>query len=241
MITGFSDLIDHLIGARFGFTYLWELIVALFRAVITNGDVQSIWATLKNFAYPVMAFVPYALMLAGLIVAFFGKKMSGILKFIALFIVGFALGVHFLVPVMPPEAPIPAWIIGLVVAIVAAVLSKFLFVTTCSAVTLYSVYRLCYHGFFLDYQADFSAGKAITAIAVAVIVLILVLVFFKYVEMLIYSAFGAYMVTSGFALGIIDLGAIPKLGVNSWILELSVIGVIALIGFTIQVKTRRRY
>lgn len=241
MVTSFSDFIDHLIGARFSFEYLWEQIVSLYDSVRSNPDILSIWDSLCDFTSYISAFIPYILMAAGIVVALFGKKMGGFLKFLGFFIVGFALGVHFLAPVIPEEVPIPAWVIGLVVAIVAAVLSKFLFVATYSAAVLYSVYRLCYHGFFFDSQTEFSTGKAITALAVAAIVLVLTLVLFKFTEMLIFSSFGAFMVTSGFALGIIDLGAIPKLGSNSWILEVSVIGIIAVLTFIFQIKTRRRY
>ncbi len=241
MVTSFSDFIDHLIGARFSFESLWELIVDLYKAIASNSDVLSIWDALKNFASPILSAIPYILMALGLIVALFGKKMGGFLKFVGFFIVGFALGVHFLEPVIPSEVPIPTWVIGIIVAIVAAILSKFLFVTTYSVAVLYSVYRLCYHGFFLDHQYDFSAGKAITALAVAAVILVLTLIFFKFVEMFLFSALGAWMVTSGFAVGIIDLGEISKLGSNSWILELSVIALIAILGFIFQVKTRRRY
>ena len=241
VVTSFSEFIDYLIGARFSFTYVWELLVSVYTSIASNSDVLSIWDGIMNFLNPVSTAIPYIIMAFGLIVALFGKKMGGVLKFLGFFVIGFFIGVHFLAPVIPAEVPIPIWVTGIVVAIVVAVLSKFVFVITASVTVLYSVYRLCYHGFFLDHQWEFSSGKAITALVVAVIILILTIVLFRFVEMLLFSALGGFMITSGFALGIIDLGAIPKLGDNSWILEVSVIGVVTLLGFIFQFKTRRRY
>ena len=241
MVTSFSDFINHLIGARFSFTFVWELLVDLYNSILANENVISVWNTVTSFVSQFAWVLPYILMASGLIIAFFGKKMSGFLKFIGFFAVGFALGIHFLVPILPPEVPIPNWVIGIVTALVTAVLSKFLFVASCSVSLLYSVYRLCYHGFFLDHEPEFSSGKAVTALAIAVIILIITLVLFKFVEMAMFSALGAWMATLGFGFAFVDLGSLPKLGANSWILEVSVMGVIALIGFIFQVKTRRRY
>lgn len=241
MVTSFSDFINQLIGARFSFSYLWNQVVDLFESVTGDANVLSIWDAIKNFVSPIIIFLPYVLMALGFIVAFFGKKMDGLVKFLGFFVLGFFLGVYFLAPVIPPEVPIPAWVIGIVIAVIAAVMSKLLFVFTYSAAVLYSVYRLCYHGFFLDLEIDFAVGKSLTALAVAAIILILTLIFFKFVDMFLLSAFGAWMVTSGFAFGIIDLGAIPNLGDKSWILEVSIIGIITLLGFIFQFRTRRRY
>ena len=230
-----------MIGARFSFSYLWEQVVELYQSVTANGDVLSIWDSLKNFASSFLGAIPYILMALGAIVLLFGKKIGGLVKFSGFFILGFFLGVHFLAPVIPEEIPIAPWVVGLIVATISGVLSKLLFISVYSAAVLYSVYRLCYHGFFFDNQHEFALGKALTALAVAAIVLILTLILFKFVEMLLFSAFGAWMITSGFAIGIIDLGSVPKLGANSWILEVSVMGLIALLGFIFQVRTRRRY
>lgn len=241
MITSFSEFIEYLIGARFGFAYLWELLVNLYESVTTDVNVLSIWDWLKNLASGILGAVPYILMALGVVVLLFGKKMGGLVKFVGFFILGFFLGVYFLEPVIPLEVPISPWVIGIIIAIIAAVLSKFLFVTSYSIVVVYSVYRLCYHGFFFDTQHTFSAGKAITAFVVAAIILTLTLIFFRFVEMILFSALGAWMITSGFGIGIIDLGAIPKLGDKSWILEISIIGIIAVLGFIFQLKTRKRY
>ncbi len=241
MVTSFSDFISHLIGARFSFSYLWELVVDLYKSITGDSNVLAIWDALKDFTSSFRGALPYILMVLGLVVVLFGKKIDGFIKFVGFFIIGFFLGVYFLVPVIPPEVPIAGWVIGLIVGILAAVMSRFLFVASYSIAVVYSVYRLCYHGFFLDTQHEFSAGKALMALAVAAIILILTLVLFRFVQMLLFSALGAWFITSGFGIAFIDLSEIPKLGDKSWILEVSIIGIITLLGFLFQLKTRRRY
>lgn len=241
MITSFSDFISHLVGARFTFTYLWELLLWLFASLTADGEILGSNSDIINYLSGAMAYMPYILIGAGLIIALFGKKMGSFLKFVAFFGAGYVLGIHFLAPVIPSEVHIPAWVVGLVVAFVAAILSKFVFGLTVSLSILYSVYRLCYHGFFLDPESGVAMGKAVTALAVAAIVLIIALVLFKYIEMLLFATLGAYMVTAGFSWAFFDLGSVAALGANSWILEVAVIGVLALLAFAFQVKTRRRY
>ena len=241
VITSFSDFISNLIGARFTFAYLWELITSLYNLVIGDANVLEIWNSFTSFAASFWSVVPYVIMSLGLIILLFGKKLGGIVKFLGFFVIGFFLGVYFLVPVIPPEVPIPGWVVGIVVGIIAAVMSKFIFVISYSILVLYSVYRFCYHGCFLDFQTDFSTGKSLTALVVAAIILIVSLVFFRYVEMILFASFGAWLITAGFGIAFIDLAAIPKLGANSWILEVSIIGILTLLGFIFQFKTRRRY
>ena len=241
MVTSFSDFISHLIGARFSFSFLWEFITDFYRTVTEDSNVTEMWSAIKDFASSFWGALPYILMVLGFVIVLFGKKMDGLIKFLGFFVIGFFLGIYFLVPVIPQEFPIASWVIGLIVGVLSAILSKFLFVASYSIALLYSVYRLCYHGFFLDVQHEFSTGKALTALAVAAIILVLTLVFFRFVEMLLFSALGAWFITSGFAIAIIDLGEIPKLGDKSWILEVSIIGIIAFLGFLFQLRTRRRY
>ncbi len=235
MFTNFSEFIKCVIEARFGFEYIWQLLVNLYYSVTGNPDIAFFWNALMTSLTPVMNFIPYVVMAFGLLVCFFGKKLGGVLKFCAFFLLGFAAGLYFLVPLMSAEIPIAPWIVGLVVGIVAAVAYKFLFVAIYSVSVLYSVYRLCYYGFFLSGEPVFTAGKALTSLAVAAVVLILTLILFKFVEMLIFSAFGSWAFMTAFTYAVFDIGA------SSWVAELVVAIIIALIGFLVQVRTRRRY
>ncbi len=235
MYTNFLEFIECVIEARFGFEYIWQLLVNLYYSVTKNPDISFIWDGLMSAVAPIIKFLPYCIMAFGLFVCLFGKKVGGVLKFALFFLVGFSAGIYYLVPLMPSEIPIAPWVVGLVVGIVAAVAYKFLFVATCSVGVLYSVYRLCYYGFFISGDPVFTTGKALTSLAVAAIVLILVLILFKYVEMLLFSVFGSWVFMTAFTYAVYDIAA------ASWVAEFVVLIVIALIGFLVQVRTRRRY
>lgn len=241
MFTNFSEFINCIVEARFGFKYLYELLLELWSSITANPNIEAICSKLTSLVSPIANFLPYIVVILGLVICLFGKKMEGVIKFIIFFLLGFVLGIHFLAPVIPPEVPIPEWVVGLVVAIIAAVLYKFLYVVVYSAFVLYPVYRLCYYGFFIIEEPIFTTGKALASLAVAAIVLVISFLLFKFVDMLLTSALGALIAVSAFSAWIYDLGAISAFGQKSWIFELCVMGVITLAGFAVQVKTRRRY
>ncbi len=235
MFSNFSEFMKCVVEARFDFGYIWQRLVELFNSVTQNSEITSIWDKITGFIAPYMTFVLAGCMVLGIVICLFGKKISGILKFTTFFVLGYSLGVHFLEPIIPEEVWIPVWVVGLVIAIIAAVAYKFLFVGVYSVAVLYSIYRLCYFGFFLDEAPVFSTGKSVTSLAVAAVVLILSLILFRFVEMLLTASLGSLILTSAFSALVFDLGA------KSWVVELVVFAVIALLGFLFQVRTRRRY
>ncbi len=235
MFSNFSEFIGCLVEAKFSFTYIWQFIIELYYSVTKNPDMQDTWSGLMSLLEPAQPYMPYILIAIGFIVLLFGKKMGGILKFIGFFAIGYAAGVYFLEPAIPAEIPIPGWVVGLVIAVIAAVAYKFLFVGLYSVALLYSVYRLCYHGFFLDKDPVFTSGKALTSLAIAAIILVISLILFKFVEMIIFASLGSWIIVASFSWGVVDLG------VKTWVIEFVIIVIIAVLGSIFQIRTRRRY
>lgn len=231
----FSEFIECLARAQFGFKSIWEALVDLYYSVTRNPDIEDIWEGFMTALEPIMVAMPFIIMIIGIVIGLFGKKMFFVLKFAACFLLGFIVGVYFLAPVIPESIPIPAWVIGLVIAVIFAVLFKFVYIIIYSCAVIYSVYRLCYYGFFLIEAPEYSVGKMLTSLLVAVIVLVISFILFKFVEMLITSALGSWLLAGGFSAAVVDLGEV------SWILELCVILVLTALAFVFQVKTRRRY
>lgn len=233
--SNFSEFIDCLSRAQFGFESLWDGLVNLYYSVTQNPDIEKMWSGFMEALAPVMVVMPFIFMVLGAIIGLFGKKMFFILKFTACFILGFVAGVYFLVPIIPESIPIPAWVTGLVMAIVFAVLFKFVYISIYSCAVIYSMYRLCYYGFFLIETPEYSTGKMLACLAVAVIVLAISFILYKFVEMLITSALGSWFLVGGFSAAFINLGEI------SWILDLAVILIFTVLASVFQIKTRRRY
>lgn len=239
--TSFTEFIECLAQARFGFESIWEAIRDLYYSVTQNPDIESMWSGLMTALAPAANVIPFVIMLLGIVVGLFGKKMMWLIKFVAFFIFGFTVGVYFLAPVIPESIPIPAWVTGLVIAAISAVLYKFIYIIVYSVGITYVIYRLCYYGFFTVEEPEYTVGRMLTCLVVALIVLVISFLLFKFVEMYICSALGAWLLVGGFGMAFVDLGEIAALGDKSYILELSVILVLSVLAFIFQVKTRRRY
>ena len=174
-------------------------------------------------------------------ISFFGQKMAGVLKFCLFFVSGFITGVEFLSPLLPEAISIKSWIIGLVAAIIVAVLYKYLYYILLMISVGYSVYRICFTGFFISATAQYTAGKALVSLGVAAAAVILALIFHKWIERLLTAAFGGALTAFAFNYGIYRFTALSFLVGREWLGIVVVGGVVALIGFIYQVKRREVY
>ena len=152
--------------ARFTFIEIKDFIVSLFQSVLNDDGVIDIWQFLHS-AYS-SYIIPISLVLISLAaaVAFYGRRISGIVKFILFFLIGFTVGVAYLSPIIPDNVNIPSWTIGLVVAVVMAVLYKYLYYVLLTVALTYSLYRIFYTGFFISLTAPYTAGKAMVSLLV---------------------------------------------------------------------------
>ena len=241
MFNSIGEFFTCLVEARFGFEYIWTSLVGLWQAVLESPGIVSFWDWLMTVLAPALPFIAYIFIAIGAIICFFGQKIIGILKFVATFAAGFIIGVHFLAPLIPESIPIPPWVIGLVIAIVLAVFYKFIYFGVYGVAIIYSVYRLCMQSFYLEENPDPTVGRMIVSIVVAIVVLILACIFVKYAEMVMTAMLGSFIVFFAFSKGVFDLWSIPALGEKSWILAFVLILVLAVVGFIVQFKTRRRY
>ncbi len=237
----FADFFNALKEARFGFTTIRDAIFGLYQSITQNPDIQPLWGWFMSVIAPFFTIVIAGLILFSLICTFFGKKMMGFLKFLAFLIIGFFLGMHFLAPLIPASVPIPSWVVGLVVGIVASVLSKFLYLAIYAVSIGYSMYIFAYWGFYIPQDIQHTDTRALICLAIAVVTVIIAFVVRKYFEMLLTAVGGAYVATMYFIWFFYNFLKLPFLVGFEWIAILVVVGVIALLGFAVQVKTRRRY
>ena len=237
----FADFWNILKEAQFTFTGIIEWVVALYHSVIENADIAPIWQYITTFFNTYLLPVCAVLSVLLLAVAFFGQKMSGVLKFTLFFIIGFFVGVRYLSPVIPENVFVPAWAVGAVVAIVIAVFYRFMFYILMTASVGYSVYRICYTGFSIKEATQYTAGKALVSLAVALVLVVIVLVFIKWAERLLTAFFGSWLAVIVFNKGVWSFTSLSFLVGRENTAVLVVSGVIALIGFIVQVKKRHVY
>ena len=227
----FAEFFDCLINGQFGFAeigewfaYLWASFFELEIGVMVND-------LLANAGIIATA----VLLVLSLLQLFVGKKLLGFQKFILFLFVGFTCGALYLAPVVEGFG-LPVLVPGIVVGVIAALLCKPLYVISYIFTAAASIFSLCYSGAILP---DITEGNLIIGAAAAVVAVVLALVLRKVIEFVGTSFLGAlcaYLcidtLIGGFDAMLGDAVAIVK-----WV----IIGVLALVGLIVQVKTRRRY
>ena len=232
--------LDTIKNATLTIEGIFAYLKGLVDTTLANAEVANTLAWAKNLLTSVWAYRFFAFMALALIVAFFGKRLLGILKFLGGFAAGFIAGVALIAPMVSFIPAKFAWIIGLVVGLVAALLIKFLYYVIVIVGVGYGAYFCAYSATYLPQVFNFTKGNLLYSAIVAGVAILLVLLLLKWVEMLGTAALGGYWFALALA-NVYNICTISFLAKMGNIPHLIVAGIIALIGFIIQIKTRKRY
>ena len=242
MLETIQAFFQSVINAEFDFAAIWESIFGVWAALTASPT----YIEIESFVSGLLTSVPGiavtgVLLVLSLIQVFAGKKLLGFQKFVACFAVGFVYGVVFLAPFIETIVVIPHWVSGVVVGAIAALLCKPVYFLTYVGAAAYSMYFVCYSGEILPELTVYTAGNMIYCLIAAAVAVVLVLLLRKWIEMLGTSMLGAwcaYLCIDTLAGGLVNIEALaPHIEIVKWV----IIGVIALVGFIVQVKTRRKY
>ncbi len=230
------EFFNKVLAAEFDLSAIGQFFKNLFDGSFT-GKVEALWEQLWGMAAVIHPFVGFILLALALVELLFGKRLLGFQRFLGAFAVGFAAAMVYLVPVIEGLVPAIAefgWIVGIVVGVIAILLRKLIYILLYIAAFAYIPYYLVFSGTLLPA----FGGNLIYAAAAAGVVALLALLLRKWVEMLGFAALGAYCVTK-----VLDVhfGVIDMIPFDGMIVGLAIVGVLTLIGFIIQVKTRKRY
>ena len=240
MFSSFGEFFNCIKEAKFTFDVIWQAIVSFFTDVFNGPDVSAVWNGFLDAVSSIYTVVLICAIVLSLVMALFGRKLIGVIKFLAFFLLGFLLGAHLLTPLLPPEVALPGWIIGIVSALVLGVLSRFAYIAVYVIAFGYSAYVLTYHGFLLTPDPVYSNTRALVSLGVAILVIVLLLVFKRFVEMLGTSVLGSWLAVTAL-INLYDFTAWPVFDGAEWLASLIFTGIVALLTFIFQVKTRRRY
>ena len=240
-MNGLIQFFVNLRDGRWGFGQIIDFFKGLNASVEANAHIAGIMEKAYGVLESIATFAPFVFLAVYLIESFFGKKLLGLHKFIACFIIGYGCGVQFVSPLLDKVVSVPTWATGLVVAIVAAVFCKIIYVLALMAVSGYGVYILAYSGTTLTFATQFTAGNWVVCAVAGAVAIVLVLALRKIVEIVGTAFLGSYLAVSA----ICDITGFYNM---SWITERSALiicwiatGLIALLGFIVQWSTRRRY
>lgn len=231
---------NKVLAAEFDFSAIGQFFKNLYNGSFT-GKLEELWDKLWDMVSMIHGFVPYILLALALVQLLFGKRLLGVQKFLGAFAIGYAASAVYLVPViadMSAKLGDLGWIFCIVIGIIAILIRKVLYMAVYIAAFAYIPYYLVYSGTIVES----IGGSYIYAGAAAAVVVILAVLLRKWVEMLGLSALGAYCVvaTVDVQLGWYDM--IPRIpGLPEFAFGLILVGVLTLIGFFVQVKTRKRY
>lgn len=207
--------------------------------ILGNADVASIIDLVKSYAnkLPVIALAAIVIVL-GLIETFAGKKLFGLQKFLAFLAVGFAAGVVFVAPLVANFAALDARIVGLVVGVVAAILYRPLYFVCYVGGLGFATYYILMNGLLLpEAVTAYTKGSLIICIVAAVVVAVIALLLRKWIETLALSALGAYVVYYGINMLVKHFVSGMQLAPLAMYV---ILGVFTLVGFIVQVATRKK-
>lgn len=212
---------------------------------------------LKGILEGVFQYLPAIILIAlGLVVLFLGKKILPVEKFLLFLGAGFVVGFQLLAPLVCgwlqwEQTNLTCCIFGGVVGLIAALLFKFLYILLVIGAFGGGAFAGTY---FLIENVE-ALKNAVSSVSylnyiiagvVAVIVLLLAWWLLKYIEMLVTSIIGAGAVVLGARMiydfrSVINIGTLSVAGYELAWISLAFIAVIALVGFVVQIKTRRLY
>lgn len=241
MYASFGEFFDALKEARFGFGAFWQWVTDLYYSMTVNSDIAKIWNGLMNLIRPIYVVIPIILIIFAVLVALFGRKMMPVLKFFFFLVIGFALGVYFITPLVSRIISVPGWVCGLVIGVVSAVLYRFLYLAFYSIACLYSVYILCYSGFYISPTIEHSTGRALLCLGISAVAVILAIMLRKYIEMFGTAMLGGYLVALVFRSFIFDYRLLPFLAATPKIGAFVIAFLIGVPATVFQYKKRRRY
>ena len=230
-------IVNSLMNATITITGILNYLKDLVAKTLAETAVAGVLDTVKGLLNPVWAYRYIVLMVLALVVALFGKRMFGLLKFLGGFFAGFCVGVVFLAPKL---TFLPSYVTGAVIGLVVALLMKFLYYVIVVAGVGYSAYYVAFSAAVLPAVFNFTKGNLLFSAIVAVVAVVLVLVLLKWVEMLGTALVGAYVLTYALTF-VYDVRTIGFLANYGDIPLYVIMGVVALVGFIIQVKTRKKY
>ena len=231
----FSSFFTNIMEAKYDFAAIGEWVASVYETVVANATILDIWNDGMSSLSFLAPYLSVLFLLGSLSVAFFGKRLAEPVKFISIFVIAFCLGVCYISPLLDPFVELPHWIMGLIVAAVSAVLYKFIYVALVAFVIGYSAYMIVLRP---DVLTPFLGGNTTAALVVAVIVLLTVFLLRKYTEIIGFALFGGWLTALSIR-GLYDYSVL--LGENGYILVIILTLLVAVPGFIIQLRMRKRF
>lgn len=169
------------------------MLTSIFDSVMKEASIAPIVAEYNAFVEGLGGAFNFLLVALCLVVALFGRRLSGIIRVVLLFVIGFVASVYWVAPIITQVIPsIPAIGIGIAVGIFAAVLSRMIYNFVYVGCIGFDVYNICLNALFIVELTSLTKGNVGVSLVVAIVAVIIALLLRKYLEMLITAGLGAF-------------------------------------------------
>lgn len=168
------------------------MIVSILQSVISEASIAPFVSMAQNLysSYKIAFLV--ALAVICLVVGFFGRRISGIVRVVLLFAVGFIAAMYWALPLvkdmLPPQ--IPGYAIGLAAGVFAAVMSRFIYDAAFIGVIAFDIYNICFNALYFTEITSLTKGNLALCLGIAFAVVLIALAARKYLEMIVTAAAG---------------------------------------------------
>ena len=233
-----GDFFNSVITGAFNFEAIGAAIKGFVDSTFASPTLSGLWAKAMEFFASIGIIFPLVLLGLSLIELFFGKKLIGLQRFLLCAVAGYGVGVVFVSPLINKVFALPDYVSGAVVALVLAVLCKFVYFVAVAVASGYSAYLVIMTG--MIPFIPFTGNKLVSA-GIAAAVVLIVFLLLKYVEMAGTSFLGAFFIARIVTTFFYDYRTIGFIQNYAAIVDIVLIAIVALVGFIVQVKTRKRY
>ena len=164
---------------------------SIINSVMSEPSIAPFFASYQTFVEALGSFYPILLIALSLVVGLFGRRQSGILRVVLLFVIGFFASVFWVAPVVQDVIPtIPGYVFGLAFGILGAVMSRMIYDFVYIGCIGFDVYNICFGALFLVELTAFTQGNMASSLGVAVVATFVALFLRKYLEMIITAGIG---------------------------------------------------
>ena len=225
---------NRFIAGEFGYTELSQYIRD-FNSVVESDSTVSVITGITN-SLP----MHYIMIVAMLVIAFWGKKLLPLINFLTVFTIGCGVGIYYIHEPLSAVIPLPSIVSGLLIGILAAIIYRLVYIILFIGITFYGTFTIGYAvlGTALSGLGDL---RGYIFMGIAAVVVIVALIFRRYAEMLGTAVLGGAVIARLVSKHIYDFTALSLFGGKTWLAILLVTAIIAIPGFIVQFKTRRRY
>lgn len=197
------------------------MFTSIFDSVMKETSMVPIVSAVTKFYNSLGPTIPILLLVLCLVVGFFGRRMTDVVRSVLLFAIGFVASIYWICPLLKDIIPtLPGYVVGISVGVFTAVMSRFIYNTVYVGAIGFDTYNICMNALFLVGLTSITKGNFALSFIVAVTVSLVAILLRQYLEMFITSLaggvgvafFGSQIFSSGFnpemATGIFIVGIV---------------------------------